>query len=190
MSFEEKLLIKKAQSGDVSAFERLIYKYDKQVLAIAYSYRNSKEDAKDIYQEVFMRVFKSLNSFEGKSEFSTWLYRITANVCITFKNQKKIYQYQSFDQEIGGEEDLTLEDILANDDETDSQTLGNELSKQICEALNELPEKQKMVFVLKNYNDKKIKEIAGIMNCNEGTVKKYLFTAVRKLREKLQEFSK
>ena len=89
MEIPEKELIIKAQQGDQIAFEELIYNYDRSVLSIAMKYVGDSDDAKDIYQEVFIRVFRGLKKFEFRSEFSTWLFRITTNVCLTYKTKKK-----------------------------------------------------------------------------------------------------
>ncbi len=89
MTINDSDLIVKARDGDISAFETLIYKYDQNVLSIALKFVKDEDDAKDVYQEVFIRVFKGLKKFQFNSEFSTWLYRITANVCLTFKSRKK-----------------------------------------------------------------------------------------------------
>ena len=75
MNTSDTQLILKAQQGDMSAFEELVYRYDRQVLNIAKSFRNSDDDAKDIYQEVFIRVFRGIKNFQFKSEFSTWLFQ-------------------------------------------------------------------------------------------------------------------
>ena len=99
MQTEEIELIKNAQYGDMASFEKLIYSYDRNVLSLAYSYINDQDDAKDIYQEVFLRVFKGLKKFEFRSEFSTWLYRITVNVALTYKTKKNKYSYASLDEE-------------------------------------------------------------------------------------------
>ena len=84
MTLNDNELIIQAQNGNVMALEELIYRYDKMVLRIAMKYTGDSDDAKDIYQEVFIRVFKGLSDFQFKSEFSTWLFRITSNVCISF----------------------------------------------------------------------------------------------------------
>lgn len=189
MNTEENQLIERARQGDMTAFEKLIYRYDKHVLAIAASYRNNKEDAKDIYQEVFLRVFKGLKNFEGKSEFSTWLFRITTNVCITYGSVKKKHAYTPFESGYEDEEGETtslLDKIPDNDFSTDRELISGEMSKGIQKAIETLSPQQKMVFVLKHVHDHKIKEIAEMMDCTEGTVKRYLFTAVQKLRDKLK----
>jgi RNA polymerase sigma-70 factor (ECF subfamily) len=85
MALNDNELIIGAQSGDVSAFEQLVYRYDKLVLKIAISYTGDADVAKDIYQEVFIKVFKGIKNFQFRSEFSTWLFRITSNVCISYK---------------------------------------------------------------------------------------------------------
>ena len=82
-------LIRSAQRGDMDAFEELVYRHDKEVFSIAARYVNRAEDAKDIYQEVFLRVYRGLQKFRFQSEFSTWLYRITTNVCLTHRNHRK-----------------------------------------------------------------------------------------------------
>ena len=77
---------RKAQQGDILAFEQLVYRHDKKVLSIAARYVTSADDAKDIYQEVFLRVYRGLKKFRFKSEFSTWVHRITVNVCLTHRS--------------------------------------------------------------------------------------------------------
>lgn len=191
MTTEEYSLISRAKQGDMKAFEELIYKYDKNVLAIAYSYKNSGDDAKDIYQEVFMRVFRNLKSFEGKSEFSTWLHRITVNVCLTHYSKKKRNSHISIDQVIDDESENKsyLYDTITDDLSSDQQTLDEEISSNLSTIIDTLSGKQKMAVTLKYFNDLKIREIAQIMNCNEGTIKRYLFDAIRKMRSKLKNFS-
>lgn len=186
MTESEINLVKKAQEGDIKAFEQLIYKYDRQVLNIAYSFKNDEDEAKDVYQEVFIRVFKGLSSFQFKSEFSTWLFRIATNVCITLNTQKRKHQIESLDSEIEESDEKVSDYIPSEDYKTDEELLNNETKKYITEALDTLPSQQKLAFTLKHYNEYKIKEIAKIMNCNEGTVKRYLFNATHRLRTILQ----
>ena len=88
MDQEEVTLIRKAQHGDCMAFESLVRKYDKHVLSLALNMVGNVEDAKDIYQEVFIRAFRSLSKFRFQSEFFTWLYRITVNYSINFRKQR------------------------------------------------------------------------------------------------------
>ncbi len=190
MTKEENNLIIAAQKGDRAAFEELIYLYDKNVLGIAYSFVGSNEDAKDIYQEVFLRVFKGIKKFEFRSEFSTWLYRITTNVCLTYRSQKKKLAYTSLDEEFDSEdgEPRSLAESITGEEKTDSKAISAEISEQIENGLEKLSPQQKMVFTLKHYKGYKIKEISSMMNCTEGTVKNYLFFATQKMREHLKDF--
>lgn len=186
MSQNDYQLIINAQKGDMASFEELVYRYDHHVLNIAKSFRNSDEDAKDIYQEVFMRVFRGLKNFQFKSEFTTWLFRITTNVCLTFQSRKK--NHESLDTEISlGEDNITtLAENISDYSSTDELIINNEAAKYIQLAVNELPPKQKMVFTLKYYEEYKIRQIAEMMQCSEGAVKRYLFVATHKMRDKLK----
>ncbi|MFA7418665.1 MAG: RNA polymerase sigma factor [Melioribacteraceae bacterium] len=182
-------LILNAQKGDKQAFEKLVYKYDRHVLGIARSYKNSEDDAKDIYQEVFMRVYRGLDSFQFKSEFSTWLFRITTNVCLTHKSRKR--DYESIDKEIMSEDEngKTLAEMIPGDDNVERTAVNKDLLGYIRSAMELLPNKQKMVFSLRYLEDYKIKEIAEIMQCTEGAVKSYLFAATHKMRTKLKNIA-
>ena len=190
MSKEENELIIKAQKGDKTAFEQLIYQYDKNVLGIAYSFINNYDDANDIYQEVFLRVFKSIKKFEFRSEFSTWLYRITTNVCITFRSKRKKHEYTPIDDGFadGEGETRTLSEVIPGDERADTETLNTEIADKIDSGIKKLSPQQALVFTLKHYKGHKIKEIAAIMNCTEGTVKNYLFIATQKMREYLKRY--
>lgn len=186
-SFSDSELILKAQKGDEKAFCELIYRYDKKALAIITSYRNDADTAKDIYQEVFLRVYNGLKNFRFESEFPTWLYRITVNVCITFKEREKRMRHLSIDEDISGGDDseATLAEIIAGDSSADDETINSELRERIDQAVEKLSPKQKMAFTLKHYQELKIREIAKLMSCTEGAVKKYLFIATGKLKNEL-----
>ncbi len=189
---EEKDLIIRAQRGDKIAFERLIFNYDKKVLGIAFAYTRNSEDAKDIYQDVFIRVFKALKKFEFRSEFSTWLYRIATNVCLTFKSKQKKYAFDSIDESVYDNEEGSrpFSETIAGDFQTDEAVYSFDLNSKLEEALSALSPQQRMAFTLKHYRGYKIKEIAGIMGCADGTIKNYLFNATQKVRELLKDYVK
>jgi RNA polymerase sigma-70 factor, ECF subfamily len=187
---DEKLLIQQAQRGNIPAFEQLIYRYDKQVLSIAAGYVRTAEDAKDIYQEVLLKVYRGLPKFRGLSEFSTWLYRVTTNVCLTHRAKKKKHHHSSIDEERDGDdgESHSLSHSLRDESASaDQQLIDAEISNSVNQALETLSPQQKIVFTLRHYQGYKLKEIATIMDCAEGTVKKYLFTATQRMREQLKE---
>jgi RNA polymerase sigma-70 factor, ECF subfamily len=180
-------LIIQAQKGDQSAFEELVYRYDRSVLSIAIKYTNNEDDAKDLYQEVFIRVYRSIKGFRFKSEFSTWLFRITTNVCLTYKSRSKEHLKVSIDKEYDDEEnEFSTKKELAYDGLSPEEISSRvDLGELVNEAVESLSPKQKMTFVLKHYEGYKIREIAEMLNCKEGTVKKYLFDATKNLRKKL-----
>jgi len=183
---EEIELIKKAQAGDMNAFKSLVQKYDREVLSIAKSFRNDADDAMDIYQEVFMRVFRGLKNFQFKSELSTWIYRITHNVCISFYKLQRRHNHESIYSEINSETEETFADNIPDSGNNDNKASNWELNNFINAAINELPSQQKLAFTMKFVQEYKIKEIAEIMKCNEGTIKRYLFTATQKMRIRLK----
>ncbi len=178
-------LIIQARNGNNSAFTNLFYRYDKKVFSIAAQFFQSSDDAKDVYQEVFIRVYKGLKKFEFRSEFSTWLFRVTTNVCLTHKAQYKKLQSVSISPD-ENDESPKIDLKSSEENEPDKQLLNSETKGKIQKAIESLAPKQKMAFKLKHIHDYKIKEIAQMMECSEGTVKKYLFIATDKIRLKLK----
>lgn len=182
-------LIQKAQQGDFSAFEQLVFRYDKQVLTIAARFVQSSDDAKDIYQEVFLRVYQGLRRFKMQSEFATWLYRITTNVCLTHRTRRKKHSHVSLDEEYDESEGEPHPSRVAasEDPAPDQHAINQEISIRVRDALETLSPQQKMVFTLKHYEGLKLREIAEAMQCSEGTVKKHLFNATQRMRERLKD---
>jgi len=184
MEQSDRELIAKSNAGDAAAFEQLIFRYDKEVLSIAARYTNSADDAKDIYQETFIRVFKGLAKFQFKSEFSTWVFRIATNVCLTHKERKRKEVHFLLNED---DNDETQKEYAVSNVETDSHTRNNEIAERIDMALKELSPQQRLVFTLRHYQNYKLREIAVMMDCAEGTVKKYLFEAAQKMRTELKD---
>jgi RNA polymerase sigma-70 factor (ECF subfamily) len=191
MASNDTELIMQTQRGNMNAFEQLVQRYDKRVLTIAAGYVSCSDDAKDIYQEVFLRVYKGLPKFQYKSEFSTWLFRITTNVCLSHRMRGRRHSHTSLDQNVNDEDGHphALKDTLSDNTATDQQTHDAEISMRVEQALKTLSPRQKMVFSLKHYDGYKLKEIAEMMKCSEGTVKKYLFEAIARLRKQLKDFA-
>ena len=182
-------LILKAQQGDFAAFEQLVFRYDKQVLTIAARFVRSSDDAKDIYQEVFLRVYQGLRRFRMQSEFATWIYRITTNVCLTHRSRRKKNSHVSLEEEYGDTEGDPHPSAVAQstDASPEEHTVSREISQRINEAMDELSPQQKMVFTLKHYQGMKLREIAEALGCSDGTVKKHLFVATQRMRERLKD---
>jgi RNA polymerase sigma-70 factor, ECF subfamily len=190
MELSDNELIVQAQGGSTGAFEQLVHRYDRQVLSMAARFTGNNEDAKDVYQEVFLRVYRALPRFEFRSQFSTWLYRIVKNVCLTHQQQARKEPQVSLDQPFEsaeGSQPLTLLDTLPDKSATDQGAMDSEISEHVQAAMNDLSPKQKIVFVMRHFEGYKLREIASVMNCTEGTVKKYLFTATERMRKNLRE---
>lgn len=183
MAQTDRELIARSKAGDSSAFEQLIFRYDKDVLNIAARYTQCADDAKDIYQESFIRVYKGLGKFEQKSEFTTWLYRIVTNVCLTYKEKKRRTSMSSLDDDDEG--GLTQQAV--SDNASDARANGNEIINRIESALQLLSAQQRLVFTLRHYQEYKVREIAEMMQCAEGTIKKYLFEATQKMKSQLHD---
>ena len=187
MALSDIELIHQAKQGNENAFEQLVYRYDRTVLSIALKYTGNTDDAKDLYQEVFIRAYRGINNFQFRSEFSTWLYRIAVNVCLSYKSRSKEYLKVSI-YEMDDDTDFTKdasEKLVYEGPSPEEETAGNELTEIVNASLETLSPRQKMTFVLKHYEGYKIREIAEMLNCKEGTVKKYLFDAIKSLRKKL-----
>ncbi|HTP14032.1 MAG TPA: sigma-70 family RNA polymerase sigma factor [Bacteroidota bacterium] len=186
---DERNLILSAREGNVVAFEQLVQRYDRKVFSIASLYVQSAEDAKDIYQEVFVRVFKGIQKFQFRSEFSTWLYRITTNVCLSHRTRNRRHTHVSIEERHDEDEShgSALSESIADDRSTDQSAMDSEITEHVERALDSLSPKQRMVFTLRHYEGHKLREIAEMMNCTEGTVKKYLFTATERMRVELKK---
>jgi RNA polymerase sigma-70 factor (ECF subfamily) len=189
MATDEIELIRSAQKGDMTAFQQLVFCYDKQVISLAAHYVNNAEDAKDIYQEVFLRVYRGLPRFKFKSSFTTWLFRIVTNVCITYRQRRRRHVHQSLDIDSDSEEHTHGQSAeVADESTTDSSVLDKEIAVYVEEALQKLSPTQRMVFTLRYYQNYRLKEIASMLDCTEGAVKKYIFVATRRMRESLKEY--
>ena len=182
-------LILKAQQGDFSAFEQLVFRYDKDVLTIAARFVRSSDDAKDIYQEVFLRVYQGLRRFKMQSEFATWLYRITTNVCLTHRSRRKKHAHVPIDEEYDESEGDPhgSRAVTSNDPLPDQRAIDEEVAVNVREALETLSPQQRLVFTMKHYQGLKLREIAEAMQCSDGTVKKHLFVATQRMREQLRK---
>ena len=189
MSNEERDLVLQAQQGNLWAFERLFDKYDKRVLSLAYQLVGNRQDAEDVYQEAFMRVYHKLDKFRFESDFFTWLYRIVVNCAISYRKKRERHRHQSIEESTERENGWRW---TPTDPEARPDTLVStlELREQIRSHLEDLPLMQRVVFTLRFFQDFKIKEIAQIIGCSEGTVKNYIFRSTQKMRKNLAQYIK
>lgn len=182
------------RAGDTGAFCEWIEKHKNKALSIAYSFCANYEEAKDLSQEAFIKAFKTLKSFRGQSKLYTWFYRILVNLCKDYlraKKNKTINFTMKFNsgQAVKEEKDI-FESIPSQESGPKEQLLNKELSEKLSEAISFLPEKQRMVFTLKNINGLTIAEIAEITQCASGTIKAHLFKATLNLQERLAAYAR
>ena len=175
----EQNYIDKEKAGNHESFRWLVEKHQKMVFVTAMGFVHVKEDAEDLVQEVFVKVFKNFQDFKGDAEFSTWLYRITVNACINFLNKKKRTDL------LLRTGDLFLSLINKADDNPEKEMLETEMSEAIKTAIGTLSNKQKTAFVLSKYDELSQKRIAEIMNISEGAVEQHLQRAKKNLQKKL-----
>jgi len=183
---EELGLIRRAQEGDRSAFDELVRKYDQHVLRLALQLARSPEEARDLYQEAFLKVYRSLRHFRLEAKFSTWLYRVVMNVCLDhLRRQATRKEVQAPEGEDGEAEYFqTLPD--ARPAQNPERALrGKEIGLRIQGALARLNPRERLVFELKHYQGLKLRAIGEYCGTSEQTVKNCLFRATQKLRTDL-----
>lgn len=182
MEKEEIDLIKRIQSGEKMAFQQVMSRYGDKVMGLAYHFTRNTQDAEDLYQETFIKVYRNIETFRFESEFFTWIYRILTNQAFNFYRKNKRMTIAN-----PGEDDYLWETLPSDDDEADQETFSSSLREQIDYALKKLSTQQRIVFILKHIEGKKIKDISVLLDCTEGTVKRYLFRATQKLQALLAE---
>ena len=179
-------LVEQFQSGDEAAFDVLVERHYRRVYEFAYYFAHSVDDAYDIAQEVFLRVFRSLHRFHGESSFYTWVYRIASNAAIDHHRRRR--SYARMDIAESADQRPESEAFASNEPLPDANTMNEELAAQIRYAVQQLPEKQRQVFVLRHYEGLSLQEIADIVERELGTVKAHLFHATRKMRRLLAPY--
>jgi RNA polymerase sigma-70 factor (ECF subfamily) len=181
-------LMARIAKGDEDAFEILVNRHQTSVLNLIYRFTGDRTQAKDLAQEVFIKVWQAAGSYEPKAKFTTWIYRITTNLCINELKSSRRKRWFSFRGSDEGSEN-TIEETLSDDSPSPEDTLlARERSRQINEAFQSLPENQRTALILKRYDDLCYEEIARILDCSVTAVESLLVRAKRTLQEKLKIF--
>ena len=187
---EDDELIREAQSGQRSAFDSLVRRYDQSVLRLALHMLGNEQDAQDIHQEAFIKAYRHLGNFRFECSFYTWLYRIVTNLCLDqLRRRKSRREDPATVLDASGDE----MDLMANVPDTRAMANpGRELdrkvmSERIGDALDKLTPRERTVFELKHYQGLKLRTIGDMLNTTEETAKNTLFRATRKLRLNLAE---
>jgi RNA polymerase sigma factor (sigma-70 family) len=172
-------LIRHFQEGKRWAFDALMKRHEKRVYRLILGIVGDQESAADIVQETFIRAFGSLDRFQFRASFSTWVHRIAVNLCLSKLRRDRLNPLQSLSE---------LSNLLTSTFSRPGQDLATrELGQQIEEAVAALPPKQRAIFVMRQGEDLSYTEIAKVMGRSEGAIRASYFQAVRKLRRSLQD---
>jgi RNA polymerase sigma-70 factor (ECF subfamily) len=185
---DESALIRRAQGGDRAAFDALIRLYDQHVLRLVLKVVQSADEARDLYQEAFLKIYRSLKRFRFESQFSTWLYRVVMNVCFDYlRRQKARDEVQA---PVSEENQTDYFHTIADDQpgRDPEQTLrAGEIRRRIEGALVKLGPRERMVFELRHFQGLKLRAIGEMCGTTEETAKNSLFRATQKLRLELSD---
>ena len=188
MKLSDEELVDRFRSGDEDSFRILVERHSPRIFNIIYRTTKDRNLAEDLSQEVFLRMYRFLGGFKKESRFSTWLYRLTVNVCFNAQRKRKEEpKVVILSQQVGdvGSNPGTRE--LEDESFSPQKTLEKEeLARKIKSAIDSLPEVLKMTFILREFEDLPYKELAKVLRCSQGTIKSRLCRAREALRQKLE----
>ena len=177
-------LVARSQGGDLDSFNQLVVRWERPIYALAYRVIGREEDARDVAQETFLRAFRALKGFKGQAKFSSWLYRITLNLCRDWIRRERrtpvVQAPEGVDViEMAGESSPSesIEDLVSR----------HELGRAVAKAMSQLPEEQRTAIILKEYHGLTFQEIADLLDCPLSTVKTRLYQGLTILRKQLRE---
>lgn len=189
---DDKTLVERFKKGDQAAFNELVLRYQKKVYLIAYGMIGDHQDAREKTQEVFLRVFRHLPSFEGSSSFYTWIYRITVNLCIDHYRRRKMRKSEyadKYDHAPTLVEETVFPTVSSASRETPTgRLLREELGAKIREAMDKLSPKHRQVLVLRELEGLSYQEIADVVGISIGTVMSRLFHARKQMQRRLAHY--
>jgi RNA polymerase sigma-70 factor, ECF subfamily len=187
---DEANLIRAVQRGDQDAFEQLVRAYDQSVLRLAVNLLRSQEDARDVFQEAFLRVFRSIDSFRFDCSFHTWLYRIVTNICLDYLRKRKVRKEEPavVDTPEGPLDRMTDFEEEAAHADPERNMWNRQLGQRIEGALGGLTPRERVVFELRHYQGLRLRNIGEILGTSEEAAKNCLFRATQKMRAELGDF--
>ena len=181
----EQYIIQRAKNGDRNAFAELVNLYKDRVFHISYRMLASRQEAEDVAQETFMRVYNNLANYDPQYKFSTWIYRIATNLSIDFIRRRK--QNLSLDADISGVDGLDWHDRLADTGRgPEEEVLADELQNQVQDAILDLSPKYRSVMVLRYIDDLSLQEISDTVSLPVSTIKTRIHRGREALRKKLR----
>lgn len=177
-------LVARATAGDLDSFNQLVSRWERPIYALAYRTLGREEDARDVVQEAFLRAFRGLRGFKGEAKFSSWLYRITLNLCRDWARRER---RAPLIQTPEGTDPVDLADRQASPEESVEDLVARrEMSRAVAQAMADLPEEQRSAILLKEYHGLTFQEIADMLDCPLSTVKTRLYQGLSVLRRRLE----
>jgi RNA polymerase sigma-70 factor (ECF subfamily) len=193
LATDDLTLVQRVRKGDQRAFKLLVERYQRKVYAVAFGMVKDREEARDVAQEAFVKVYKYLEHFKGDASFYTWLYRITVNICIDSLRKKgsaKGDDHVEFDESVRMDTSEANIGALGSRLGTNPQksALRKELADQITAALEQIPEAHRQILLLREVEGMSYEELARTLNIPKGTVMSRLFHARLKMQKILNEY--
>ncbi len=184
MTRTDEELVARATAGDQDSFNQLVARWERPIYALAYRTLGREEEARDVVQEAFLRAYRGLKGFKGEAKFSSWLYRITLNLCrdwIRKERRAPIVQVPE------GVDPVDLADAQISPSESVEDLVGRrEMSQAVSRAMADLPDEQRQAILLKEYHGLTFQEIADMLDCPLSTVKTRLYQGLSVLRRRLE----
>lgn len=182
----ESILVEQIRDGNAARFEDLVQAQAPRAIRLAYRLVGNRADAEEIAQEAFLRFFAGLKTFRGESSIGTWIHRTVTRLAIDHLRRERLRRQIFFFRK--GKDDPEPMDYVADPRPGPGDCLiGAETGRRLAKAMQKLPSRQRAVFVLRHQEELPLKEIAGLLGLEEGTVKAHLHRAVMRLRRELGE---
>ena len=171
-------LVARAAAGDGAAFHTLVERHRAMVYRLAFQFAGNHHDAEDIAQDVFLKVYRSLDRFRYDAQLTSWLYRIVMNACIDHNRRQSPAGWAPFTEDA----ELNMLNTPEDSPGPEEQAYGGQLGAVLESEIARLPPGQRLVFTMRHHEGLKLSEIASALNLAEGTVKRQLHAAVHRLR--------
>jgi len=183
MASTDEELVARSMGGDLDSFNQLVLRWERPIYALAYRMLGREDDARDVAQEAFLRAFRSLGGFKGQAKFSSWLYRITVNICRDWIRRQRRAPF------VETPEGVDVVELAADRGPAvhpDDVVARNDMVRRVVRAMDSLSEEQRTVIVLKEYQGLTFQEIADLIGCPLSTVKTRLYQGLTVLRRELE----
>jgi RNA polymerase sigma-70 factor (ECF subfamily) len=177
-------LVARARGGDRDSFNQLVVRWERPIYALAYRVIGREEDARDIAQDTFLRAYRALGGFKGQAKFSSWLYRITLNLCRDWMRRERRTPVAQAPE---GVDLLDLATESTPSESIEDLVSRKELGRAVAKAMSSLPEEQRTAIILKEYQGLTFQEIADLLDCPLSTVKTRLYQGLNVLRRQLEQ---